>query len=229
MQTVVLLLLLQTWTSYAQSFLEAIDAYPNLSSFRQLLQTNPAFAEGLLSNTSLSALNGTGVTLQTILVPNNDAFTKYQQMNRHPLTSLSSSDLTNVIQYHSLQGALSSSDVKKPQGLISDTALTDAKYDNRELSSNGAQLPQVVFIAPAPSTGSSMPITQAGNSSSNLGGYVESGLGQKVNVELVDGKFDGGMFQTVDGYVQFDPVICQPFFPRKRPPSYPLCWGPNRK
>ena len=189
--------LLQVPGISAQSFLQAIDAYPKLSSFHQLLLANSTLAGGLLSNGSISAANGTNSTLHTILVPSNDAFTNYQKAYGHPIDRLSSSDLGNVIQYHSLQGALSSSDLQRPRGLVANTALTAPTYDNRELGSNGAQLPQVVYIAP-PSTNGTVVVRQirGTNAADRL---VKSGLGSTVNVDFVNGRFDGGVFQIVDG------------------------------
>jgi len=199
MKLIVLLAVLnQALYVTAQSFLEATGAYSQLSSFHQLLLANSTIAAGVLSNATTTGHNGTNITMQTILVPSNDAFTNYERANGHPVTSLSSSDLTNLGQYHSLQGALSSSDLQKPQGLISNTALNDQRYDNRELGSDGAQQPQVVYIGSTSTNG--MVARQAGGAN-GAGGFVESGLGAKVDVDLVDGKFDGGMFQIVDEYV----------------------------
>ncbi|KAI9879472.1 MAG: hypothetical protein M1830_008431 [Pleopsidium flavum] len=207
-----LALLIQALYVIAQSFLEATGAYSQLSSFHQLLLTNSTVAAGLLGNSTNTGSNGTNMTPQTILVPNNDAFTNYERANGRPITSLSSPDLTNIVQYHSLQGSLSSSDLQNPQGLISNTALKDQRYDNRELGSNGAQQPQVVYIGSA-STNGTVVARQVGGAGA-AGGFVESGLGAKVNVEVIDGKFDGGMFQIVDGFLtlplnQSDTMLAQ--------------------
>ncbi|KAI9819492.1 MAG: hypothetical protein M1827_006940 [Pycnora praestabilis] len=178
----------------AQSFLNATGAYPQLSDFRQLLQNNSQLAAGLLSATSSGPQ-------QTILVPSNDAFDTYIQQTGDGIGSLSSSDLQNIINYHSLQGALSSSDLQTPGGLVSNTALTDPMYANRELSSNGAKQNQVVYIQAMNTTIGASKIKIKRQLASDANETVKSGDGNTINLEPVNGKWDGGLFQIVDGFL----------------------------
>ncbi|KAI9713322.1 MAG: hypothetical protein M1812_006681 [Candelaria pacifica] len=186
-------LLIETTLVKSQSFLSATSQYSQLSQFRQLLITNPVVAGTLLTNTT------TNKTL-TILVPSNTAFDNYRKANNNTgVDSLRSADLTNVVNYHTLQGALSSSDLQKPTGLIANSALTNPMYANRELSSDGSKKPQVVYIG----TNGSNLITARQLSSSGAGQYIESGEGRTVNVDPTDGVWDGGRFHIIDGYAVF--------------------------
>ena len=92
-----LALLVELSTVSAQSLLNAIANYNQLSDFRQLLMTIPNAASRLLTNVTLSADQKI-----TVLIPSNDAFTHYQQNNGMPVSTLTSSDLANVLDYHSL-------------------------------------------------------------------------------------------------------------------------------
>ncbi|KAL8660942.1 MAG: hypothetical protein Q9202_006066 [Teloschistes flavicans] len=121
---------------HAQSLLDATAPYPQLSDFNQLLSGFPDVAASLITN--VSSL----LSKQTILVPSNGAFDNYRRQTNSNISSLSSSDIGNILNYHSLQGALSSSDIQQPGGLISSTALTDPLYANREVLANGGQPPQ---------------------------------------------------------------------------------------
>ncbi len=232
-----LTVLLQSSIVCAQSLLLALEAYPRLSSFRQLLLTNATTAGALLANSSITGSNSTDITRQTILVPSNDAFTNYQRANGRGIGSLSSSDLGSLVQYHSLQGILSSTELQRPEGLISETALTTERYNNRELGSNGAQQPQVVYISPG-STNNTVVVRQVGTAAS-ANGLVRSGLGNEVNVEIVNGQFEGGIFQIVNGYAvlrdgentTLTPINQLPHPPSKPNPHHerpkPHCHGPR--
>lgn len=190
MKLVSLVLLLGTsGVISAQSFVEAIAGFSQLADFRDLLNANPSAAPGLLTNIASG-------DQRTILVPNNDAFDKYRRTTGGSFASLSSPDLEDTLNYHSLQGALSSADVQKPGGLLSKTALTSSKYDNRGLESNGAKRPQVVAIAPT-NTANGRKIKVRKAPSVN----VRSGEGQEITLDPTPGNWSGGTFYMVDGSV----------------------------
>jgi hypothetical protein len=63
-------------------------------------------------------------------------------------------------------------------------------------ASTGNPNGQVVFIAPNTFSTSFSP-RQLGST----GAYVQSGLGNQVNLTAIDGIWDGGMFQIIDGYL----------------------------
>ena len=180
----------------AQSLLNATANYTQLSDFRQLLMTNPNAATRLLTNVTLSA--GQKVT---VLIPSNDAFTQYQQNNSMPVSGLASSDLANILDYHTLQGSLSSSDLQQPMGLTAATALTNQTYDNRGLASNGAKMPQVVYISSV-NTANSI-VTTVKKQTMGLGANfdIKSGEGLQTTLEPVNGLWSGGMFQIVNSLV----------------------------
>ena len=88
-----------TSPSTAQSLLNVTALDPQLSDFNHLLLTQPDAAANLLTNFS------SGREKQTILVPSNGAFDRYRLRAGSSFSSLSSSDLGNVLNYHSLQGS----------------------------------------------------------------------------------------------------------------------------
>ncbi len=181
-----LLRLFGTSVVSAQSFLSATGAYPQLSQFRQLLINQPNIAGLLLATT-----NGTNDNQTTVLVPNNNAFDNYHRNTGQYVEGLQSSDLTDLVHYHSLNGALSSSDLQKPTGLVASTSLTDPRYDNRGLGSNGAMQSQVVYVG-------SNSANQPRQNMNSSGLYVQSGLVSNSPLNTIDGTWDGGLFHIVD-------------------------------
>lgn len=180
----------------AQPFLKAISAYPQLSNFTGLLSSNPGLASGLLSFSASSP--------QTVLVPDDSAFQKYEQVTGKSISASPQEDLVPVVQYHSLAGLFTGDDFAAPAGITIPTGLTGPVYNNRSagaaLSSVGASTGnhdgQVVFIAPQ-NTSTSFTVRQL----SSPGAFVQSGLAQQVNLTAIDGEWDGGKFHIVDGFV----------------------------
>ena len=187
----------------AQPLLNATAAYPQLSDFRTLLMTNPNVATQLLTNVTLSAAQQI-----TVLIPSNDAFVVYQQHTGTGITALSSSDLSNILNYHSLQGALSSSDLQQPSGLIAATALMNQTYDNRGLASNGAKIPQVVYVSSVNTTNGIVTKVKRQMMSAVAEFDVKSGEGLQTALEPVDGVWSGGMFQIVNEFVSAPFFLC---------------------
>ena len=187
---IVLALVLQ---ALAQSLLNATSRYPQLSDFNDLLLNYPDAAAGLLTNIS------SGERKQTILIPNNAAFTGYRLRTGASISSLSSPDVGNILNYHTLQGALSSSDLQTPGGLVSNTALQNETYDDREvLKNSNAKLSQVVYISSTSTRAGTTKIVArqaAGLSSTD----VRSGEGNEVTLEPTPGNWSGGTFYVVDG------------------------------
>ena len=112
--------------------------------------------------------------------------------------------LQNIINYQLLNGNLTFQDILHPAGLTIPTGLTGPTYNNRTAGSvlisssalTGNHDGQVVFIAPN-TTSTSFGPRQLGSA----GAYVQSGLGHQVNLTAIDGIWDGGMFQIIDGYL----------------------------
>ncbi|KAL8936789.1 MAG: hypothetical protein Q9211_004016 [Gyalolechia sp. 1 TL-2023] len=189
----IVLHLLAAVAAHAQSLLDATAPYPQLSDFNELLSRFPDVAANLLTNIS------TGPEQQTILVPSNEAFDTYRQQNNANISSLSSSEVGNILSYHTLPGALSSSDIQQPDGLISNTALTNSTYANREVPANGGRLSQVVFISTTSNTvGAKIKARQIDALSST---DVKSGEGNQVTLEQTPGNWSGGLFYVVDGFL----------------------------
>ncbi|KAL8947893.1 MAG: hypothetical protein Q9222_005868 [Ikaeria aurantiellina] len=191
MYPVFITFVLATSGAYAQSLLNVTARYPQLSDFNSLLSTFPDVAATLLTNIS------TGAERQTILVPSNDAFNIYRQQSGASFSSLSSSDVGNILNYHTLQGALSSSDVSRPEGLVSNSALTNSTYADRETSPDGGVLSQVVYISSTDTaTGRKIKARQV-NALSSVD--VRSGKGNEVELEPTPGNWSGGVFYVVNG------------------------------
>lgn len=189
MKLIGLFILVESSVIGAQSFLDAIAGFSQLSDFRDLLNANPVAASSLLTNVASG-------DQRTILVPNNNAFDNYRQTAGGSVSSLSSTDLEDTINYHSVQGALSSADLQKQSGLVSNTALTNPSRDNRGLESDGAKKPQVVAIVPAnTANGRKIMVRKAGSVD------VKSGKGQGITLDPTPGNWSGGTFYIVDGSV----------------------------
>ena len=179
----------------ALSFVQAISLYPQLSNFTSLLNSNQGLVQ-LFSSFSSSAP-------QTVLVPDDNAFVAFQQSTGQSFASQSYDYIQNVINYQLLNGNLKSQDFSHPAGTTVPTGLTGPTFDNRtagsSLISSGASTGnhdgQVVFIAPH-TTPTSFKSRQLDSSIA----YVQSGLGHQINLTAVDGVWDGGLFQIVDGY-----------------------------
>ncbi|RDW82984.1 hypothetical protein BP5796_04475 [Coleophoma crateriformis] len=186
----------------AQSFLEAIGAYPQLSNFTSLLTNYPVLASSLLSASAISP--------QTVMVPDNTAFLKYENSTGISISAIPTDDLVPVVDYHILSGLYLSQNFATPQGITVPTYLVGPQYNNRTagaaLSSvgatNGSHDGQVVFIAPK-TNGS----TLLGRQLSSAGVVVQSGRKQQVNLTAIDGVWDGGSFHIVDGFLTL-PKIC---------------------
>ncbi|KAI4287164.1 MAG: hypothetical protein L6R35_003579 [Caloplaca aegaea] len=191
-----IVLALATASVFAQSLLDATAPYSQLSDFNDLLSSNPDIAASLLTNLTTNSQQ------QTILVPSNDAFSEYRQRNGASVGSLSSSDVGNILNYHTLQGALSSSDIQQPGGLVSNTALTDPNYVDREILTGGERLSQVVYISSTETaTGVRIMARQRNVLSST---DVQSGEGNLIELEPTPANWSGGVFYVVNGSVSHD-------------------------
>ena len=94
--------------------------------------------------------------------------------------------------------SLSSSDLQKPGGLVSSTALLNTTYDDREvLKGSNAKLSQVVYISSVSrARGAKIVARQAGGLSSP---ELSSGEGNEVTLNPMPGIWSGGTFYVVDG------------------------------
>jgi hypothetical protein len=179
----------------ALSFIEAISAYPQLSNFTNLLKTNPGLAAPFNSFSPSAP--------QTVLVPDNDAFLSFQNSTGYPFGSEPYAYIQAVISYQLLNGNLSTQYFLQPSGVTVPTALTGPMYNNRTAGSGlvssvstGNPDGQVVFIAP-----DTTPTVFNPRQLSSPLAYVQSGVDDQVNLTTIDGVWDGGMFQIVDGYM----------------------------
>lgn len=190
--------------SLAQSLLDATARISVLSDFNAMLLHYPDAAADLLSNFTSADQR------QTVLVPSNDAFTTFRLQHGASISSLTSSDVGNILNYHTLQGALSSSDLQTPGGLVSSTALRNTSYDDREvLQNSNAKLSQVVYISSARS-GRIVARQAAGLSSTD----VRSGEGNEITLNPTPGNWSGGTFYIVDGYADWPGKAQKPHFDR---------------
>ncbi|KAL8673190.1 MAG: hypothetical protein Q9168_002382 [Polycauliona sp. 1 TL-2023] len=187
-------ILVTAGTVQAQSLLNVTARYSQLSNFNELLSSFPDVAAGLLTNISASS------SRQTILIPSNEAFDNYHRQNGANVSSLSSSDVGNILNYHTLQGALSSSDIQQPNGLVSETALRDPTYARRENATDaGDSLPQVVYISSTETAAGRKIKARQVNALSSAD--VRSGEGNDVELEQQPGNWTGGVFYVVNGFL----------------------------
>lgn len=193
---ILLVLAWATASTFAQSLLNATARYPQLSNFNDLLSSFPDVAASLLTNISASPQR------QTILVPSNAAFDAYRQRNGASVGSLSSSDVGNILNYHTVQGALSSSDIQQPSGLVSNTALTDPAYVDREVLLDGGRLAQVVYISSTDVATGARIIARQRNVLTSV--EVQSGEGNQITLEPTPANWSGGVFYVVNGSVSYD-------------------------
>jgi uncharacterized surface protein with fasciclin (FAS1) repeats len=167
----------------SQSLIDAISSYQQLTTFRSLLLSNPALIPNYNSSQKV-----------TILIPSNTAFTSYIASTGASIDSLSSSTITSIAQYHTLDGIYTSKNLNRTGGLLVNTLLNDDVYNHRNSSAG-----QVVLIsagAAGPSSKLRLTVRQA---ESGTGTNVTSGEGNMVDMIQVDAAWSGGMFQIVDG------------------------------
>ena len=185
-------------TVKAQGLIDTINANPEFSSFSALLQSNIGLASSLVATSSTDR--------RTILVPNNDAFSKLAA-NGSPISSLPKDIILDILYYHTLVGALTSKDFSAPKGLTVPTFLTGEQYNNRSAgaalnsvsSSSASHNGQVVVITSKGSTQSKREFNL--RQLSSPGAEVTSGLAHTVNLTAIDTTWDGGKIQMVDGLV----------------------------
>lgn len=176
----------------AQSFLVAIQSYPQLSQFAALLTTNPTIATGLLS-VSASAP-------KTLLVPNNNAFLTYKASTGLEVASTEKGLLQDTLNYQTLNGSYTAQSFSEPKGVTIPTLLTGETYNNRSAgsalssASAGQKDGQVVFVSAQKGT-SGFTVRQL----SSDGALVRSGLASDVSLTTTEGVWDGGRFHIIDG------------------------------
>jgi uncharacterized surface protein with fasciclin (FAS1) repeats len=163
----------------AQDLADAIQPYSQLSQFGQLLAANPKLLPRSTSN-------------QTILIPTDDAFARYQAQTGTAVSALNASLLATLLQYHTLDGYFDSTALKAEKGLIAPTQLMGDTYNHRGNTSIGSNKGQVVYIATSNNT---IAVRQADLS----GPMVKSGAGNEVTVNASDAAFSGGLFHPITG------------------------------
>ncbi|KAK5075344.1 hypothetical protein LTS08_001590 [Lithohypha guttulata] len=165
----------------AQSLLEAISTFPQLSNFTALMTDNPQLAGALLTSNS-SSLTGQS----TILVPDNSAFTKVSALYNVSMGNLSIQQLEPYLQYHLLAGLVTADNFTASEGVTVPTYLTGPTFNNRSagaaLGSSGAdgdvRNGQVVFFQAKQTTSGSRKfvLRQLQNPTVN----AQGGLGHQI-------------------------------------------------
>ena len=165
----------------AQTLLEAISTFPELSNFTTLMTDNPDLAGALLTSNA-SLLTGTS----TILVPDNSAFTKVSALYNVSMQNLSVQQLEPYLQYHLLVGQVTTENLTAENGITVPTFLTGPTFNNRSagdaLGSSGADGDinngQVVFFQAKQQSGGSRRFTvrQLQNPTVN----AQGGLGHMI-------------------------------------------------
>lgn len=186
--------------AFSQSLLDATASYSQLSTFRALLLASPALA------LNYTRSEGSG-SQKTLLLPSNIAFDTYFSVFGTEFTSLPPATLAATFAYHTLNASYTSTNFKSNDGVLAQTRLSEDKYNHRNGSGG-----QVLFIGDSGSTGgsgkrdappgSTFKVFPLGGRQDNQMGStanVTSGLGSTVVLHAVDGTWDGGKFQIVDG------------------------------
>ncbi|KAK3945854.1 FAS1 domain-containing protein [Diplogelasinospora grovesii] len=171
----------------------ALSKYPETSTFQSLLQSNPQ----MITSTTPSNDKG-GVT---VLVPNNDAFTKFTNASGGtPITSQPTDKLINIFQYHVMAAPLTSANFTDPKGLMVPTLLTAEAYNNRTAGADlvnaygsKAALGQVLYVSKDPISPLRLRVRQ-----SATGVNLRGGEALNAGMDPVDGTWSGGRFQMVD-------------------------------
>ncbi|KAF2180608.1 FAS1 domain-containing protein [Zopfia rhizophila CBS 207.26] len=191
----------------AQTLLEAISNYPQLSNFTAFYSSNEVFANALFGNKSLYPI--------TVLVPDDNAFAAYQKKTNISLTQVSPSILLPLVQYHTLVSSLGKDNFTNPAGTTAPTLLTGEQYNNRTVGSQMAakfggqekSQGQVVFVKSKGSSSTKFILRQAGSASTDS---IRSGMSSSVNMMVLEGKegtWDGGKFHIIDGLLDL-PQTC---------------------
>jgi transforming growth factor-beta-induced protein len=177
-----------------QSLAAAIAPYAELSSFANILNSFP----GILSTITDSRTTGV-----TILIPTNDAFTKFlAQSNVANITQVPVAQLLTVFRYHIMDAKLTTKNFTIPRGLTVPTALRDPLYNNRTAGKQITDLygadanGQVLFVSKDPIAKPSQFRVRQSLSGENVS--LRGGLAQTVGLTSVDGVWDGGFFQVID-------------------------------
>lgn len=113
----------------------------------------------------------------TILIPDDKAFADFEASGGNTIASLGLDTITNYFQYHTIDGGLN---LEQNKNILADTELTADKYNHRN-GSDG----QVVVVSQ--------------DTKNNTHAIVKSGAGYSVGMNLINGSFQGGKFQIVDG------------------------------
>jgi uncharacterized surface protein with fasciclin (FAS1) repeats len=182
----------------AEIFLDAISNIADLSDFHALLQAKPDLAP-LLTNPNTTAEN------LTVLASSNAAFDNYHSRFGTYITDLPFDQLQALLQYQILTGIHTLSELQ--QTPVIPSQLTGAEYNNRSagaalqsnLQSSGSVDGQVVIIQ----KNGIDPSRNLARQDTAGGLQVKSALYNWVNMTVVDGTWDHGVFQIINGYVLY--------------------------
>ncbi|KAK1654399.1 fasciclin domain-containing protein [Colletotrichum phormii] len=187
-----------------QSLSTALSSHADLSTFNEILNSYPS----IISNITAGTKNKV-----TLLVPTNDAFTKFlQQANISEITQLPVSQLLTVFRYHTLDAPLTASNFSAPRGITIPTKLRDELFNLRTpgpamIDQYGDDAKgQVLFVSPSTINPTKFRVRQA-TSSDDHTASLRGGLGETAELTSIDGVWDGGYFQSVDAVLEA-PTIC---------------------
>ncbi|CAM1500396.1 Fc.00g095580.m01.CDS01 [Cosmosporella sp. VM-42] len=179
-----------------QSLSGSISQYPSLSLFRSLLKAAPDDFDTVLSKKSTNI---------TILIPTDDAITKYLSSSGvSDISELKPDDVQTFFSYHIMAASLKSTDFEdRPDGMTIPTLLQGQQFNNRTAGSGLEQAfgkaagGQVLVASTAKHSGKRRSKRQLNGPSVTL----RAGLAQDVVMTAVDGEWgpdNVNSFQTVD-------------------------------
>ncbi|KAF2663352.1 FAS1 domain-containing protein [Microthyrium microscopicum] len=182
----------------AQDLLSALSGYPDTSTFATYI---PEIANDL---------NTTAGQKYTVLIPSNEAFTKFAA--RHgAIDTLPADTRKAYLRYHVLASSLTSTNFSQPQGLTVPTLLTDTKFNNRSAGDALTKIygeraaGQVLYIAKNVNATSGYAYRVRRQSSGNT--EVRGGLASDSQLTAIDGTWSGGTFQLIDTVLE-PPLAC---------------------
>jgi hypothetical protein len=173
----------------SQELATALSSYKQTSIFTSLISGDPQLITQLLTPQPRG---------YTILVPTDDAFSRYSQKHGVNVTSLTIPELTSILQYHILAANLTSGNFTQPLGITVPTLLTTEANNNRTagaalIEQFGEQAAgQVLFISKDATQPAKFRVRQSQTIS------ARGGLAESANLDAVDGSFAQGKFQLVD-------------------------------
>lgn len=178
-----------------QSLSNALSQYADLSTFNSLINSQPSILGNITTGSDHKV---------TLLAPTNDAITNFlRQSNISDVTLLPADRLLAILQYHTLDAGLTTTNFSAPRGITVPTKLRDTIYNLRSpgpaiINQYGDEAQgQVLFVSQDTINPAKFRVRQD-SSSDKKTANLRAGLGQNAELTALDGEWDGGYFHSID-------------------------------